>query len=181
MGEFIPIARVELAAEDIEAAVDVLKSGSLVQGRKIQEFEKAFAEQVGSKHAIAVSSGTSALHVAYLAGLNEGDEVLVPSFSHISTASMLCFAGCRPVFCDIDPRTFTLSIDDARTRLTKKTRAMAPVHLFGNACDMDEIIGFASEHNLLVVWDAAQAHGTKFRGRDTVSYTHLTLPTTPYV
>jgi len=170
MGEFIPIARVELAAEDIEAAVDVLKSGSLVQGRKIQEFEKAFAEQVGSKHAIAVSSGTSALHVAYLAGLNEGDEVLVPSFSHISTASMLCFAGCRPVFCDIDPRTFTLSIDDARTRLTKKTRAMAPVHLFGNACDMDEIIGFASEHNLLVVWDAAQAHGTRYRGRDIGSF-----------
>jgi len=170
MGEFIPIAKVELADEDIDAAVEVLRSGSLVQGRRTREFEEAFAAHVGSKHAIAVSSGTAALHVAYLAGLAEGDEVLVPSFSHISTASMACFAGCRPVFCDIDPRTFTLSVDDARARLTAKTRAIAPVHLFGNACDMDDIIGLASERELLVVWDAAQAHGTGYRGRDVGSF-----------
>jgi len=166
MGEFIPIAKVELAAEDIEAAVEILRSGNLVQGRRTREFEEAFAAHVGSKHAVAVSSGTAALHVAYLAGLEAGDEVFVPSFSHISTASMACFAGCRPVFCDIDPRTFTLDLDDARARLTAKTKAIAPVHLFGNACEMDDIISLASERGLLVVWDAAQAHGTRYHGRD---------------
>jgi perosamine synthetase len=173
MGDFIPIARVELTAEDIEAAVEVLKSGSLVQGRRTQEFEKAFAEQVGAEHAIAVSSGTSALHVAYLAGLDEGSEVIVPSFSHISTASMVCFAGCQPVFCDIDPRTFTLSLDDARAKMTEKTKAIAPVHLFGNACDMDEIMNLAAERDFLVVWDAAQAHGTGYRGRDIGGFDHM--------
>lgn len=164
MAEFIPIAKVELSDAEIQAAVEVLKSGRLVQGRLIQEFEAAFSEQVGAKYAIAVSSGTAALHIAYLAALNEGDEVLVPSFSHISTASMACFAGCKPVFCDIDPKTFTLSLDDAERRVGKKTKGVAPVHLFGNSCAIDEIRDFAKVNHLVTIWDAAQAHGTKYQG-----------------
>ncbi|KXB01994.1 aminotransferase DegT [candidate division MSBL1 archaeon SCGC-AAA261F17] len=174
MGEdFIPIANVELSDDEIQAAVEVLKSGYLRQGPKTKEFEEKFAEKVGSEHAVAVSSGTAALHIAYLAMLDSGDEVLVPSFSHISTASMVSFANCKPIFCDLDPRTFTLNLESAEERLTEKTRAIVPVHLFGNACDVDEITDFADEHELRIIWDAAQAHGTKYKGKDVGSFDDL--------
>ncbi len=170
---FIPIARVELSDAEIEAAAAVLRSGRLVQGPQTEAFERRFAEVVGAKHAIATSSGTAALHVAYMALLEPGSDVLVPTFSHISTASMVHFAGCRPVLCDIDPRTFTLDLDDAERRLTPNTRAIVGVHLFGNACAIDEVLKFARAHGLRVVWDAAQAHGTRYRGRDVGSFPDL--------
>ncbi len=170
---FIPIARVELSDAEIEAAAAVLRSGRLVQGPQTEAFERRFAEVVGAKQAIATSSGTAALHVAYMALLEPGSDVLVPTFSHISTASMVHFAGCRPVLCDIDPRTFTLDLDDAERRLTPNTRAIVGVHLFGNACAIDEVLKFARAHGLRVVWDAAQAHGTRYRGRDVGSFPDL--------
>jgi len=173
MKDFVPIAKVSLADEEINAAIEVLKSGKLRQGRKTEEFERAFAEKVGAQYAIAVSSGTAALHIAYLSVLKPGDEVLVPSFSHISTASMVHFAGCRPIFCDIDLRTFTLALEDARGRITSNTSAVAPVHLFGNACTIDEIIDLARQRDLRIIWDAAQAHGTKYEGRDVGSFDDL--------
>ncbi len=171
----IPIAKVVLSDEEIEAAVEVLRSGRLVQGPRVAEFEERFAEKVGAKHAIATSSGTSALHIAYMAVLDPepGGDVLVPTFSHISTASMVHFAGGRPIFCDIDPRTFTLDLDDAKGRLTANTRAIVGVHLFGNACAIEEILTFAREHELRVIWDAAQAHGTLYRGRDVGGFPDL--------
>ncbi len=167
---FIPIAKVALSNEEIEAAVGVLRSGRLVQGPCTEEFERRFAEAVGARNAIATSSGTAALHIAYLATLEPGSDVLVPTFSHISTASMVHFAGCRPIFCDIDPKTFTLDLNDVKRRLTPNTRAIVGVHLFGNACAIDEILAFAREHNLKIIWDAAQAHGTRYRGRDVGSF-----------
>lgn len=166
----IPIAKVVLSDEEIKAAVEVLRSGMLRQGKKVEEFEKTFADRVGAKFAIAVSSGTAALHIAYLATLEKGGEVLVPSFTHISTASMVCFAGCRPVFCDIDPKTFTIDVEDAKERITSKTIAIAPVHLFGNACEIDEIIEVAEDYKLKIVWDAAQALGTEYKGKDVGSF-----------
>jgi len=162
----IPIASVELTSQEIDAAVDVLRSGKLRQGKKTEAFEQAFAESVGAREAIAVSSGTAALHVAYLAMIEPGDEVLVPAFSHISTGSMVHYAGGRPVFCDIDSRTFTLSVDDAAKRITPRTKVVAPVHLFGNACAVDALQALAREHGLTILWDAAQAHGTRYRGAD---------------
>jgi perosamine synthetase len=170
---FIPIAKVSLRDDEIQAAVDVLRSGYLIQGKRTEEFERRLAETVGAKHAIAVSSGTAALHIAYLAAVEPGSEVLVPTFSHISTASMVHFAGCTPVFCDIDSRTFTVDPDDAKRRLTSNTRAIVGVHLFGNACAIDEILKFAKDHDLKVIWDAAQAHGTRYRGRDVGSFDDL--------
>jgi perosamine synthetase len=101
-----------------------------------------------------------------LATLNPGDEVLVPGFTHISTASMVHFASGRPVLCDVDRRTFTISVEDAARKRTQRTAAIAPVHLFGNSCDVDSILQFARRHHLKVIWDAAQAHGTLYRGRD---------------
>ena len=173
MERFIPIAQVELSDDEIEAAVEVLKSGRLIQGERTKEFEKSFAEFVGAEQAIAVSSGTAALHIAYLATIESGDDVLVPTFSHISTASMVHFAGGRPVFCDIDPQTFTLDLASALANLTDKTTAIVPVHLFGNACPIDETLEFARANDLTVIWDAAQAHGTRYRGADVGSFDDL--------
>lgn len=162
----IPIANVELGDEEIEAAVDVLESGYLVQGDQVDQFEDEFADYVGVEHAIAVSSGTAALHIAYLATLSEGSDVLVPALSHISTGSMVTYAGCNPIICDVDERTFTLGVNSAMERLTTNTEAIVPVHLFGNACDVDAIQKFTEQHDLTVIWDAAQAHGTTYAGRN---------------
>ena len=170
MSDFIPIARVELTDDEIEAAVEVLRSGQLIQGPQTRALEAAFAETVGARHAVAVSSGTSALHIVYSALFEPGDEVLVPAFSHISTASMVSLAGCTPVFCDIDPQTYTLDVGDARKRITPNTRGIVPVHLFGNACEVDGIVELARDRDLRIVWDAAQAHGTRYRGADVGSF-----------
>lgn len=160
----------ELAEDEIEAAVEVLKSGYLRQGPKTNEFENKFAEKVGAEYAVAVSSGTAALHIPYLSLLEEGDEVLVPSFSHISTASMVSLSGGKPIFCDLDSRTFTLDLESAKERITEKTKLITPVHLFGNSCEIDELIDFSEEQNLKIIWDAAQAHGTEYKGEDVGSF-----------
>jgi perosamine synthetase len=162
----IPLSKVQLTEEEVAAAVQVLRSGALRQGPVTAALEEAFAAQVGAKFAVAVSSGTAALHLLYRDYLRPGDEILVPTFTFIATASMASLAGARPVFCDVDGRTFTLNAADARGRLTLKTRALAPVHLFGNPCDVAAIFGLAREFNLTVIWDAAQAHGARYQGRD---------------
>ncbi|HJU10040.1 MAG TPA: DegT/DnrJ/EryC1/StrS aminotransferase family protein [Candidatus Binataceae bacterium] len=162
--KFIPIARVQLDEEELDAAVAVLRSGYLVGGSTVEEFERHFARTVGARYAVAVSSGTAALHVSYLALIKPGDEVLVPGFTHISTASMVHFAGGTPILCDVDRRTFTLSADDAASKITCRTAAIVPVHLFGNACDIEAVNQIATQHCLKVIWDACQAHATRYRG-----------------
>ena len=149
---------------------DRFRRWSTHQGKRVEEFERAFAEKVGARFAVCVSSGTAALHVAYLALIKPGDEVLVPTFTHISTASMVHYAGGTPVFCDICPRTFTIDVEEIKRKISKKTAAIAPVHLFGNSCRIDEIIDIASEYNLKIVWDAAQAHSTQYFGKDVGSF-----------
>jgi perosamine synthetase len=162
----IPIADVSLADDEVDAAVEVLESGYLVQGEQVAEFESSFAEHVGAQHAIAVSSGTAALHLAYLATLDDDDEVLVPAMSHIATASTVSFAGGVPVFCDVDPETCLLDVDSASDQLTSEITAIAPVHLFGNVCDVEAITAFAEENDLTIIWDASQAHGSTYEGAD---------------
>jgi perosamine synthetase len=169
----IPIARVQLSEDEIAAIVEVLRSGNLVSGEMVHAFEDQFAKEVGASYAVAVSSGTAALHVAYLAVLQSGDEVLVPAFTHISTASMVHFANGRPVLCDVDRRTLTLDVEDAARRISGRTAAIAPVHLFGNACDINGIMKFARDHNLKIIWDASQAHGTRYQARDVGSFSDL--------
>jgi perosamine synthetase len=162
----IQISEIKLDQLEIDAALRVLRSGALRQGKECEAFEREFAEKVGAEYAIASSSGTAALHLAYMATLERGDEVLVPSFTFIATASMVTVTQAKPVFCDIDPRTFLIDLDDAAKRVTSRTRAIAPVHLFGNACNVDAIMSFAKKHNLKVIWDAAQAHGAMFNSRN---------------
>ena len=162
----IAMAEIKLSEREIEAAVAVLRSGALRQGKQCEAFETEFAERVGARHALTNANGSAALHLAYLSFLEPGDEVLVPSFTFIATASMVCMAGGTPIFCDIDAHTHLLDLDDALGKITARTRAIAPVHLFGNVCDVAAVQRFAADHRLRVVWDAAQAHGASFRGTD---------------
>jgi dTDP-4-amino-4,6-dideoxygalactose transaminase len=153
--------------EDEKAAVlEVLGSGQLAQGPKVREFEERFAAWCGTKYAIATSSGTTALHVALLAhGIGEGDEVLTSSFSFIASANCALYVGARPVFADIEPDYFTLDPNEIAKRITPRTRAIVPVHLFGQACDMDAVAEVARQRNLVIIEDACQAHGAMLRGR----------------
>jgi perosamine synthetase len=162
----VPNARVQITEADIDAVVEVLRSGNLRQGRLCRAFEEAFAHKVGAKHATTVANGTAALHAVYSALVSPGDEVLVPAVTFFATASMVTWAGAKPVFCDIDPRTFVLDVKDARRRVTSGTRAIAGVHLFGNSCEVDAISDLAKECDLKVIWDAAQAHRTLYKGSD---------------
>lgn len=156
--------------EIIEQVTAILRSGQLREGKYCRQFEEEFAAQVGAKYAVSVNSGTAALHVVYLSLLEPGDEALIPSFTFISTGSMLRAMGVQPVFCDVNPKTFTIDLKDAGRRITSRTRAIVPVHLFGNSCDIDGIQGLASQRKLRVIWDGAQSHGTRYRGADIGSF-----------
>lgn len=167
---FIPVVRVALDEDEIAEVVAILRSGKLREGPICQKFEEQFAAHVGARYAVSVSSGTAALHIAYAALLEPGDEVLVPAFTFIATASMVSMVGAHPIFCDVDPHTFTIDVAGARQRITPRTRAIAPVHLFGNPCDIEAIRALAAEYNLKVIWDAAQAHGARYEGEDVGSF-----------
>ena len=166
MKKSIGIAEIKLTEAEIQAAVQVLRSGALRQGKESDAFEQEFAAKTGAKYAVTSANGSAALHLAYLAFLRPGDEVLVPSFTFIATASMVTLTGGKPVFCDVDQETFLLDLEDAEAKVTSRTRAIAPVHLFGNACDVEAVQSFAAKHNLVIVWDAAQAHGARYEGQD---------------
>jgi perosamine synthetase len=167
----ISMAKIDIDAESIKAVEEVLKSGQIAQGPKVSEFENAFATYIGSKYAIAVNSGTAALHVALLAaGIGEGDEVITTSFSFIATANCCLFCGAKPVFADIDSKTFNISPEAIEKNITPKTKAIILVDLYGQPCDMDEIIAICQKHNLVLIEDACQAHGAMFRDRKVGSF-----------
>jgi perosamine synthetase len=162
----IPMAETTLAEPEIEAALHVLRSGQLRQGVECDRFEKAFADQVSARHAVTCANGSAALHLAYAAVFEPGDEILMPSFSFFATAGMALQTGLVPVLCDVDPKTYLIDLEDAARRLTSRTRGIVPVHLFGASCPVDAIESFAAQHSLRIVWDAAQSMGTRFNGRD---------------
>lgn len=162
----IPIARPYVGQEEEHAVVEALRSGWLSQGPRVAEFEKQFAEYVGAKHAIAVSSCTTALHLAFIgAGIGSGDEVLCPSLSFIATANSIRYVGAEPVFVDIDPVTFNLDPNKLESAVTPRTKAILAVHQIGLPAAMDEISAIASRHNLLVIEDAACAIGSVYNGK----------------
>jgi dTDP-4-amino-4,6-dideoxygalactose transaminase len=131
----------------------------------VADFERAFAAYLGANHAVATSSGTSALHLALLAhGIRPGDEVITTPFTFAATANAILHVGARPVFADIDPATLNLSPDSVRARVTARTRALLPVHLYGNPSDMDALEAIAAEYGLALIQDACQAHGAELHG-----------------
>ena len=167
---FIPSNRPILGAAEIAAVTKVLESGMLTDksgaGNITQQFEEAFAKFVGAKHAIAVNSGTAALHAALLAfDIKAGDEVIAPPFSFIATTNMVLLNGAKVVFADISPDTYTLDPEKVKEAITPKTRAMIPVHLYGHPTDMDPLCELSQKHDIAIIEDACQAHGTKYRGR----------------
>jgi dTDP-4-amino-4,6-dideoxygalactose transaminase len=150
----------------LEAAVlGVMASGQYVLGEQVEAFEREFADYCGTRHAIAVSSGTSALHLALLAaGIGPGDEVITTPFTFVATVSAIIYAGATPVFVDIDPESFMLDPSLLEGAVTPRTKAIVPVHLYGQMADMDPILDFAAQHGLVVIEDACQAHGAEYRG-----------------
>ena len=157
--------------EEKKAVLEVLDSGFIAQGPKVKGFEEAFAAMCGVKFAIATSSGTTALHLALLAhGIGEGDEVITSPFTFIASANSVLFTGARPVFVDIDPTTFNLDANQIEAKITQRTRAILPIHIFGLCSDMDAILAIAQKHHLVVVEDACQSHGAEYHGRRAGSF-----------
>jgi len=167
----IGMTSIQVDGESMQAVLDVLKSGQLAQGPKVDEFEKTFAEYIGTNDAIAVNSGTAALHVSLLAaGIVAGDEVITPPFSFIATANCCLFCGAVPVFVDIDAGTFNIAPQLIEKKITPKTKAVIIVDLFGQPCEMDEILTICQKHNLVLIEDACQAHGAEYGGRKVGSF-----------
>jgi len=169
----ILLAKPVFSQKDADDVAKVLRSGYVRMGPYTKEFEEKFAERVGAKYAYAVSNGTAALHVAYLSTLRPGDEVIAPAFTFIATVSTVFFSNAKPVFADIDPETYLIDPEDVKEKINSQTKAIAPVHLFGNAADMDALAEIAEDHKLLLINDCAQAHGTEYGGRDLGSWRHL--------
>jgi perosamine synthetase len=166
----IPINMPKIGEEEIEAVVKVMRSGYLTSGLgagpEVRKFEAGFAKFAEAKHAIAVNTGTAALHAAVAAvGVKRGDEVILPSFTFVATAEAVVLAGGKPVFADIDPETYNLDPEAAIKAITKKTKAVVPVDLYGLSADMKPIKELADKRGLAVVEDAAQSHGLCYEGK----------------
>lgn len=163
----IPVAAPVLDGREIEYVMEALQTGWISSiGRFIEAFEHGFAEFCGVKHAVACNNGTTALHLALVAlGVGPGDEVIVPSLTYIASANTVTYCGAKPVFVDNDPVTFNIDPKELERKITPRTKAIMPVHLYGHPADMDPIMDLAREHGLLVLEDAAEAMGARYRGR----------------
>lgn len=167
----IVLSKPQIGQEEIAAVTKVLESGMLASGLRVAEFEGAFAELVGVEHAIAVGSGTAALHLGLLAmGIGTGDEVIVPSFTFAASANSIVMAGATPIFADIDPRDFTIHASSVEGLISDRTRAIMPVHLYGQMAPMTEIMDLANGAGLAVIEDAAQAHLAESDGKQAGSW-----------
>lgn len=167
----IPIAKPLLGKEEIDAVTEVLNSGMIAQGPKVEEFELAFSEYNGSEYSVAVNSGTAALHIALLAhGIGKDDEVITTPFSFVATANSILYTGAKPVFADIEPETFNIDPERIKEKITSKTRAIMPVHLYGHPADMKAIMEIAEDNKLIVIEDACQSHGAEYLGKKVGSF-----------
>ena len=162
----LPITKPLIGTEEIAAVQETLRTGWLVQGPKVVEFEEKFRGFTGAKHALATTSCTTALHLAVAAlGLKSGDEVIVPAFTWVATANVVEYLGARPVFCDVDLETFNIDVAQVESKITARTVGIIPVHLFGLAAEMDAVTEIARRRNLWVVEDAACGFGSLYHGR----------------
>jgi perosamine synthetase len=167
----IRIAQPLLGEEEEQAVLAVLRSGRLAQGALVRRFEEAFARYIGVREAVAVSSGTAALHVALLAhGIGPGDEVVTSPFTFVATANAVLATGARPVFADVSEEDFNLDPARAGESISERTRALLPVHLYGQAADMEALSALARRHGLALIEDACQAVGASFGGRKAGSF-----------
>jgi len=169
----IPINKPQINDDERQEILKVLDEGNLTSashsgGKRVQDFEGLLANFLHIKHEIAVNSGTAALHASILAaGIKEADEILIPSFTFVATANSVACTGAKPVFVDIEKDTYTMNPQDLQGKITKKTRAIIPVHLYGHPAKMDEILEIANKHSLMVIEDACQSLGSTFDGNQT--------------
>ncbi|MDO8496881.1 MAG: UDP-4-amino-4,6-dideoxy-N-acetyl-beta-L-altrosamine transaminase [bacterium] len=172
----IHYGRQKIDRDDIEAVVDVLKSDWITQGPKVKEFEQALAKYCNSKYAVAVSSGTSALHLAYLAAdLKKGDEIITTPNTFVATSNMILAVGAKPIFCDIRLDTYNIDENKIEKHINKKTKAIVPVHFAGRPCEMDKILRLAKKHKLLVIEDASHALGAEYKNKKIGSLGDMTV------
>tara|TARA_B110000008_G_scaffold279402_1_gene326354 strand:- start:485 stop:1699 length:1215 start_codon:yes stop_codon:yes gene_type:complete len=173
----IRVCEPTLGLEEKKNVIDCLDTGWISShGSYITKFEELFAKKCGSKYALATSSGSTAIHLAcHTLGLKKGDEVIMPTITMVATANMVSVTGAKPVFVDIDPRTWTINIDEIKNKINKKTKAIMPVHIYGHPCEMDKILNLAKKYNLLVIEDAAEAHGAKYKNKKIGSIGDMTI------
>ena len=161
-----PLARPNISKREETNVLKVLRSGTLSIGPYTEEFEKKFAKVVGTKYAVAISSGTAGLHVALVAAdIGHGDEVITPPFSFIASSNSILYTGAKPVFVDVDPLTYNIDPALIEKAITKKTKAIMPVHIFGQPCDMDAIMKIANKHKLIVIEDACESLKATYKGK----------------
>jgi dTDP-4-amino-4,6-dideoxygalactose transaminase len=162
----IPIAKPLLGKEEKKAVNKVIDSGMIAYGPKTKQFEEEFAKYVGVKHAVATPSGTAALHLGLVSlDVGPGDEVILPSFSFIASANAVLFCNAKPVFCDVDIDSFNIDSEKVKELITEKTKAIMPVHLYGQAADMNALLEIAEDHELSLIGDACQSHGAEYGGK----------------
>ena len=162
----IPIAKPYLTTEDAQSAYDVIMSGWITQGPRVQEFEEKFAAYTGTKYAVAVSNCTTALHLSMIvSGVGRGDEVICPSMSYIATANCIHYVGATPVFADVISETYNMDVADAERKITPRTKAILLVHQIGMPADIDAFQALCKKHNLILIEDAACAIGSSYKGK----------------
>jgi perosamine synthetase len=161
----IPLAQPTLGEEEARAVYETVRGGWVSMGKRVREFEERFASFVGARHAVAANNGTAALHMALIAaGVEEGDEVLVPDITFISTANVVMYERARPVVVECDPDTYNISLDDAARRITERTKAIIPVDMNGLSLDYKKVRSFAEAHGLAVIADSAESLGARYEG-----------------
>ncbi len=175
MKEFVPVCEPFLNGNELTYITDAVSTGWISSsGKYVSAFEEEFAKYCGVKYAVAVCNGTVAIHLALAAlGIGKGDEVIIPSFTMIATAYAVCYVGAVPVFVDADKNTWNIDVTKIEEKITPRTKAIIPVHIFGNPCNMDAIEELARKHHLYIVEDAAEAHGAEYNGRKVGSFSSI--------
>ena len=175
MKNFIPVCEPALLGNELKYVTDAVSTGWISSaGKYVNAFEESFASYCECKHGVAVCNGTIALHLALVSlGIGKGDEVIIPTFTMIASAFAVCYTGAVPVFVDADPLTWNIDVTKIEEKITSRTKAIMPVHIFGQMCNMDAIVALAKKHNLYILEDAAEAHGAEYKGKKAGSFSDI--------
>jgi perosamine synthetase len=173
----IPVCEPYLNGNELKYVDDAVRTGWISSsGKYVKAFEEAFAEYCDVKYAVATCNGTTALHLSLVClDIGKGDEVIVPDFTMIASAFSVCYTGAKPVFVDADEKTWNIDVSKIEEKITHQTKAIMPVHIFGNPCDMDAIHKIAKKYNLFIIEDAAEAHGSLYKGKKVGSFSDIAV------